>query len=125
MTKYVLPSGATRSERAYAFHLIPSSGIIRIAERFALGANTHGENNWKLACATEADAHDFAIEAHNHLVAHVLRMSDRRHVEYLHDDDLGAIGWAVCVLAYIEERFGKPWTSLTPAASSTATQDSQ
>jgi hypothetical protein len=109
-TKYVLPGGATRSEKAPAFHLVPPYGARRTAQRFALGAEKHGVDNWKKSCEVgPRDARIFAEEAYNHMLQHALKM---RNAEDPSDDHLGAIGWAVEVLAFIEAVYEKPWTEL-------------
>jgi len=106
---FSLPGGATRSEKAPRYDLIPHEGIRRIANRFSLGAEKHGEGNWRLSVVNEKDARQFCIEAYNHMVEHAAKMASG---DYPEDDHLGAIGWAVTVLSYCEERFGKRWTLL-------------
>lgn len=119
--KHKLEGGTTRSEKAPAFHLVPSAGPKRIARRFDLGAEVHGEGNWmKSIVASEKTAHAFCREAYNHMLAHAMNMLGfpRKHemgvdqANIKEDDDLGAIGWAVCVIAYAEEYWGKKWTDL-------------
>jgi hypothetical protein len=112
--KYENPGGATRSHRASAFHLIPRVGIQRIADRWGLGAVQHGEWNWYKSLDTEAHAAAFCKDAFNHMQEHAFKMSNGEEPE---DDHLGAIGWAVCVLAQAEEKFGKRWTELSEEAS--------
>jgi dATP/dGTP diphosphohydrolase len=101
--KYALPGGTTRTTRPAAFHLVPGAGLRRIAERFRLGAEVHGLNNWMAALETEHTAREFAFDAYNHMVEHAFKMIDGDDPE---DDHLGAIGWAVAVLATAEEKFG-------------------
>lgn len=36
------------------------------------------------------------------------------------DDHLGAIGWAVAVIAYCEEKFGKRWNQFTRTSNQVA-----
>lgn len=105
--KYELPGGATRSEQALPYHLIPTTGLRRIAERFALGAAKHGERNWELSLESKEDAHALAVEAYNHLQEHLLLMLDGTE-----DDHLGAIGWAVCILSAVEKQYNCRWTDL-------------
>ena len=109
--KYAVAHGATRSERAPAYHLVPGYGLRRVAERFKLGADKHGEGNWRLALVDETSAHAFASEAYNHMIEHARKMAQGLESD---DDHLGAIGWAVEVLATIEHQFGKRWTELAP-----------
>ena len=105
----VLPGGATRSEEAPRYDLVPREGIRRIALRYALGAKKHGEGNWKLSVQNEENAREFCIAAYNHMLEHAQKMANGEDPE---DDHLGAIGWAVTVLAHCEEKFGKRWTQL-------------
>jgi hypothetical protein len=107
--KHVLASGATRSERAPSFHLVPVDGLVRTAHRFQLGAEKHGEGNWALCLKDEESAYAFANEAFNHAVVHLFKMRSGNDPE---DDHLGSLGWTQAVLCHIEARFGKPWTSL-------------
>ena len=104
---YQLKGGATRSEQAPRYDLVPSTGLRRIAQRFALGAEKHGEGNWKLSVQTEEEAYSFCREAYNHMIEHANKMISGVDIEC--DDHLGAIGWAVMVFAYCEDRYGKPW----------------
>lgn len=114
---YTTPGGATRSEKASAFHLIPRAGLRRTAKRYALGAEIHGEFNWMLSLDTEANALVWAREAFNHGMEHMLKMANGIEPD---DDHLGAIGWAQTQLAYIEEKFNCRWTDLTKSKVATA-----
>ena len=42
----VLPGGTQRSRKALPYHLLPSAGTRRIAERFGFGAAKYGEDQW-------------------------------------------------------------------------------
>lgn len=111
-TKHVVAGGSTRSEQAPAYHLIPTVGIRRIAYRFGMGAERHGEGNWKKSIhAGESEARAFCQEAYNHMIEHAMKMANR-HRDSDSDDDLGAIGWAVCAISYAEDVWRKPWTEL-------------
>jgi dATP/dGTP diphosphohydrolase len=107
--RYVLTGGATRSEKAPAYFLIPGEGLRRTALRFGLGAEKHGPWNWTRSVQTEENASAFAQEAYNHMMEHIRKMVAGIELD---DDHLGAIGWAQSVLCYIEDRFKKPWTQL-------------
>lgn len=104
--------GGTRSEKAPPFHIVPGDGHRRTAQRFGLGAQIHGENNWKNSIKNEKDAAAWAKEAYNHMQEHMLKMASG---DFPDDDHIGAIGWGVEVLAHIEARFKKLWTSLDGA----------
>lgn len=107
----VLPGGGTRRSKAHSYHLMPPEGARNTADRFQAGAEIHGEFNWMKSCESEDNAFHFARSAYNHMMEHSIRMANGDH-----DKDpggnLGAIGWAVYVLSYIEAKFGKPWTEL-------------
>ncbi len=106
--KYKMGGGSTRSEKAPPYHLVPPVGPRRISWRFGLGAEKHGEGNWmKSITDSEQAAAAFCKEAYNHMIEHAGKMVTGD----TSDDHLGAIGWAVCVLAYAEQFWGKPsWT---------------
>lgn len=106
----ILPGGTTRSEAAPRYDLVPSTGPRRIAKRFNLGAEKHGENNWKLSIQKEADAFIFCREAYNHMVEHQAKMIAMEEPD---EDHLGAIGWAVTVIMHVEWLYGKPWMTLS------------
>lgn len=112
---HTFKSGARRSERMTDYSQIPRPGIKRIAQRFELGEKAYGRNNWKTALTTREDAYEFARDAFNHMMDHSLKLGNG--LDYPTDDHLGAIGWAVVVLAHIEELYNCPWTELieTPA----------
>lgn len=105
----VLPGGATRSEEAPRYDLVPREGIRRIALRYTMGAKKHGEGNWKKSCQTESNAREFCQAAYNHMMEHAQKMAAGDDPK---DDHLGAIGWAVTVLAYCEGKFQKYWWEL-------------
>jgi hypothetical protein len=104
-----LKGGATRSHEAPPFHLVPAEGLIRVAERFALGAVQHGPSQWKQSTILEHEAAAFCREAYNHMIEHALRLSDPDQT----DDHLGAVGWAVFAIAYVEALHGMKWTELS------------
>lgn len=109
--KHELPGGATRSEQKPGYHLIPMEGLVRTAKRFDLGAEKHGPFNWMRSTHKEGDAYAFCASAYNHMMDHALRM--RQGVDN-DDDHLGAIGWAVMALSYVEAKWEKKWITLDP-----------
>ena len=117
-SKYKLPGGATRSERAPDYSLIPVAGMECIVRRFELGRDTHGSWQWMKSLDTLENAQNFSLEAINHLYVHLASMLTDGTEK---DDHLGAVGWAVCVLAYARAVYGdeglpvqpKPPTRLT------------
>ena len=102
--KFYLPGGATRSERAPRYDLVPHELSRRVAARYAMGAMKHGEQNWKNSLTTEADARTFCLEALNHMQEHLFKLT---HQLDLGDDHLGAIGWGVSAIVYAEALFDK------------------
>jgi len=90
--KVRFPGGATRSSDAedVRFDLIPPLGLRRLAARYALGAQAHGERNWEAGMP--------AGDVVNHLYRHLnLWMAgDNR------DDHLAAIAWGIFALMTFE-----------------------
>jgi hypothetical protein len=85
-------AGATRSEKALRYSLIPPEALKRIAARFTLGETQYGANNWKKGMPI-----DVTID---HLEEHLRKFklgSDHS------DDHLGAMGWAICALMWYAE----------------------
>tara|TARA_R100001086_G_scaffold93037_1_gene46167 strand:- start:1318 stop:1710 length:393 start_codon:yes stop_codon:yes gene_type:complete len=103
MNKYVMPGGATRSEKAPRMDLIPPVALEVLAQRFAEGEAIHGPWQWLESLDTFEHATEFCREALNHVYAHLGRM--QREGTKL-DDHIGAIGWAVCALAYARDLYG-------------------
>jgi dATP/dGTP diphosphohydrolase, N-terminal len=87
-------NGATRSEEKPRYDLIPDVAIRRLAERFALGARVHGENNWK------GGGQKFVQQCKNHLAAHLWDYFQNGNHS---DDNLGAILWNAAALCWFEE----------------------
>jgi hypothetical protein len=115
-TKHTLEGGSTRSEKAPAYDLVPPYGGRRVARRFGMGAEKHGPGNWmKSINAGPIEAYKFCVEAYNHMMEHARRMANREEPD---DDHLGAIGWAVEVLAYAEDRYRCRWTDIGMVAKS-------
>jgi len=111
-SKFQLEGGSTRSEKAPPYHLVPREGLVRIAARFGLGADRHGEGNWQKSIhESESSARAFCLEAYNHMMEHALKLVPEWNV-IPHDDDLAAIGWAVCAIAYAESYWRKPWMGM-------------
>lgn len=101
--------GATRSEIAPAWHLVPPAGPRRVAIRYGLGAEVHGAWNWQNAAANEQSARAWCEQVYDHMIEHMAKMVSGVDPE---DDHLGAIGWAVTQLCWFEDRFGCRWTHI-------------
>lgn len=109
-SKHIVDGGSTRSEKAPTYHLNPGHGYRRASIRFGLGAEIHGEGNWVRSIgAGEKECRAFCVEANNHMVEHIRKMNLHEDPD---DDHLGAIGWAVEVLAFAEAHWGKRWTEI-------------
>jgi len=104
-----LPGGATRRSIKPGYHLLPIQGIKRIAERFSYGATIHGDEQWLESTEDRDHARAFCKEAFNHMTEHLFEMSNSVDPK---TDHLGAIGWAVSVIAYVEDLHECPWTEL-------------
>jgi hypothetical protein len=108
--KITFMSGATRRGEAAFYHLLPSTAIRRIAERFSLGAVEHGEDNWKLSMEDVDSARIFCADAYNHVQEHLMKMMDGEDPK---EDHLGAAAWGLSVLMYAEQVFGgKNWRDI-------------
>ncbi len=83
----------TRSVMAERFDLIPPEGMKALAMRFALGAEAHGEGNWK-----HGDK-EFVKSIFNHLYGHI---ADELSNEPEEDTraNAGAIMWAGAAIAW-------------------------
>jgi hypothetical protein len=64
--KAVFEDGSTRSILQERYDLIPKVAIDAMARRLALGAKTHGENNWRCGGV------EFRKASINHLMRHLL-----------------------------------------------------
>jgi hypothetical protein len=109
--KYVLPGGTTRSEQAPNYLLVPRAGLDCIVKRFELGEEAHGSWQWMKSLDTMEHARQFCGEAINHMNKHLQDMMAEGTEE---DDHLGAIGWAVCALAYARSRYGEQVLPVQP-----------
>lgn len=84
--------GSTRSVKFERFDLIPPEIDEVLAQRFALGALKHGENNWQQGGA------DFIKGCINHLRAHTVSLL--KNGPFHSDDDIAAMTWNAGVLAW-------------------------
>ena len=63
--------GSTRTSKAERRELIPKSAIDAMARRLALGAEKHGEGNWRLSLRDDKGLDEFRKATLNHLLDHV------------------------------------------------------
>ena len=87
--------GATRSNMKERYDLIPKEAIDAIARRLALGAERHGENNWKQG------GPEFRKATINHLMKHLLNYMKSGNAD---DANTDAIICNAAFLCYFEER---------------------
>lgn len=87
-------SGATSTTEKPWYHLIPLSGLRRVAERFAYGAKKHGDHNYKKG------AYDlnFLRDRKNHMIEHAVKYAGGD----TSTDHLGAILCNAMILAELE-----------------------
>lgn len=84
--------GATRTF-AFRYDLVPQAAVRGIARRFTIGAQKHGENNWRNG------GKEFRKATLAHLIKHAFA-----YAEHGGQDDLDAIGCNFAMLAELEER---------------------
>lgn len=75
--------------------------MIRLANRFELGLERHGERSWNARSAQlPLDDKEFLIARCAHIVDHATKLIQKLHhgIETEGDDDAGAIAWAAALL---------------------------
>lgn len=87
-------SGAKSSEEQPRIDLIPWEAIRREADRMALGARAHGENNYRKGAGDPA----FIRDRVNHLLAHAIKYANGDRA----DDHLAAIRCNAGMLIWLE-----------------------
>jgi hypothetical protein len=91
--RHTFSSGAVSSGRKPPYHLIPAYALARIANRFKLGADKYGVDNWKKG----ATDRDFILDRINHAFEHLINLKeqvaagDGETVETFDDDDAAAV----------------------------------
>src|ERR1700719_4656443 len=93
--KLVTKSGATRSNKVPRYDLIPREGLRRVAERYTMGAEKHGENNWRKGVRDP----EFIQQCKNHLIDHMWLYLQQGNIN---DDNLAAVAWGAFALMEIE-----------------------
>ena len=94
--KFVSDCGATSSKLKLRFDLVPEVFNVRIARRYTIGAEKHGEYNYRKGL-TDAK---YLQERIAHLRQH---LSDFLLNGNTNDDNLAAIGWCVSFLMEAEQ----------------------
>jgi len=86
-------TGATRSTGVvgFAYHLISTWGLRRLAKRYALGAGVHGARNWEEGIPVS--------DTIDHMIGHLMLYleGDRS------DDHMAAIAWGAFAVMHYEE----------------------
>lgn len=90
--RHTFQSGAMSSGQKPRYDLIPDWALVRIADRFKLGADKYGVDNWQKGLGDR----DFIIDRLNHAIEHiyrVIRLMRGPHVVVweVTDDDLAAV----------------------------------
>lgn len=104
--KHTFSSGASSSGKKPRYDLIPTWALERIAHRFQLGAEKHGENNWQKGVGDT----QFILDRINHAIEHLYQVKDQIHGGIIAtpemDDDLsGVILNAIFVMGYQREKY--------------------
>lgn len=87
--KTVSKSGAS-SSKVPRMDLIPYSALVRLANRFALGLEKHGKNNYRKGLSDK----DYVIERLGHVINHAYRLIEKLEGRLVdEDDDAAAIAW--------------------------------
>jgi hypothetical protein len=88
-------NGASRSHHAPRYELIPKAAIDRLAGRLELGAEIHGDNNWR------GGGPEFVAQCKRHLVEHLYNYFEGDKS----DDHLAAV---ICNAAFLCHFESKP-----------------
>jgi hypothetical protein len=88
-----LENGSSRSHRAPRYELIPKAAIDRLVKRLELGAEIHGDTNWR------DGGPEYIQECKRHMMEHMLNYLEGDKS----DDNLGAILCNAAFLAHFEE----------------------
>lgn len=89
--KIVISKDGATSSACPDFSLIPLDALIALAERYSLGVQKHGKDNWRKGLTDK----DYVIQRLNHGIYHALKMINKLEgkIENDGDDDAGAIMW--------------------------------
>lgn len=95
-------SGAKSSELKPRYDLIPIEALEYMAQRFAVGAKNHGENNYKKGIKDKT----FIRDRTNHAIAHLMNYANKNTTE---DSPIEHLQAAICnlaILCYLEKHCG-------------------
>jgi hypothetical protein len=103
----IFSSGA-QSVILVQYELVPRIGLIRVANRFTLGLQHHGEHTYNALHKPEAlKDKEWLIERASHAIGHLYNVIGKLsgQIPLGGDDDAAAVGWAGLVLAEAMEGF--------------------
>ncbi len=107
----VIFKGGASSSKIPRFDLIPRQALVRLAKRYELGIEKHGENAWNIGNENQAplDDKEWIIARLAHVIDHATKAIDkiRGHAPIDEDDDAAAIMWGGSVLVAATERWAK------------------
>jgi len=95
--KIVVSKGGATSSKIPRLDRIPYDVLVLVAERFHLGAEKHGLDNWRKGLGDV----DYTIERATHVANHALRLIAKlqNRIEDDGDDDVAAILWGGAFLS--------------------------
>jgi hypothetical protein len=96
MSKAVFEGKSTRSALNERFDLIPQEAMAALGRRMALGAKSHGENNWR------AGGVEFRKATINHLMKHLLDYDEHGNAN---DSNTDAIICNAAFLCHFEAKY--------------------
>ena len=106
-----MAGGKALSSKIPAFHLIPTVGLERLAQRFELGVERKKEKSWNAISQNQEVLLDrlFLVERLSHIIHHAMKLRDVIiQGKKIEDDDAGAIAWggifAICSTDAIQKQ---------------------
>jgi len=104
--KHAFSSGATSSQKVTRYDLCIFNLFTRIANIFRYGAEKHGDVNYQKCITVSEDGYltldvEFARDRFNHGFKHLLNIKTGEEQER---DNIGAVGWALSFMVWVEEK---------------------
>ena len=96
-------NGSARSGTRPPYDLIPREALDAIAERFAVGMERYGRDNWRKG------GPEFFRDAVNHAIYHLLDFASGDSSEETPEQNLGAGLWNLVVVCWWERKGKKQW----------------
>lgn len=111
--KVLFQSGAA-SSKIPRWDLIPPAALRRLAKRFELGLEKHGDRSWNARSKQDAlQDREWVIARASHAIDHALKFLEKYASGKPDDgdDDASAIAWAgICLMMATEKKEEKDWT---------------